>query len=155
MVATHHSSGIPPSGIPPSRTAVVLRDQDDSLPLCRRDIYNLNVVLSRAKRKGGSPPEALVTHLESEKDASVFFKYRRDEAGHIATLFVADLRSVKYLNQHPDISFQTVHTRLTHSIYLFSMFLGLIIWPWETRSLLAFVSLIKRLKRTTTKLSSS
>jgi hypothetical protein len=33
----------------------------------------------------------------------VFFEYRRDEGGHIAMLFVADIRSVSYLNQHPDI----------------------------------------------------
>jgi hypothetical protein len=51
-----------------------------------------------------SPPQALVAHLEAEKVAGrVFFEYRRDEGGHIAMLFVADIRSVSYLNQHPDI----------------------------------------------------
>jgi hypothetical protein len=51
-----------------------------------------------------SPSQALVAHLEAEKVAGrVFFEYRRDEGGHIAMLFVADIRSVSYLNQHPNI----------------------------------------------------
>jgi hypothetical protein len=46
----------------------------------------------------------LITHLEGEKVAGrVFFEYKHDEEGRIAMLFVADLRSVSYLNQHPDI----------------------------------------------------
>jgi hypothetical protein len=51
-----------------------------------------------------SPSQALVTHLEAEKVAGrVFFEYRRDKGGHIAMLFVANIRSVSYLNQHPNI----------------------------------------------------
>jgi hypothetical protein len=51
-----------------------------------------------------SPSQALVAHLEAEKVArQVFFEYRRDEGGYIAMLFVADIRSVSYLNQHSNI----------------------------------------------------
>jgi hypothetical protein len=56
------------------------------------------------KRNGRSPPKALIVHLKAEKVAGrVFFEYQRDESGHITMLFVADLRSVDYLNQYPDI----------------------------------------------------
>jgi hypothetical protein len=43
--------------------------------------------------------QALVAHLEAEKLARrVFFEYRRDKEGYITMLFVADIRSVSYLN---------------------------------------------------------
>jgi hypothetical protein len=51
-----------------------------------------------------SPLQALVAHLKAEKVAErVFFEYQRDKGGYITMLFVADIRSVSYLNQHPNI----------------------------------------------------
>ena len=98
-VTSHYSSGVIPS-----RIVTILRDQEPGLSLNHRDVYNVTAVLSRAQRLGMSPPEALVTHLEAEKLAGqLFFEYRRDEDGHIVMLFVADKRSIEYLNQHPDI----------------------------------------------------
>ena len=87
----------------------VLRDQDDSLPLCHRNIYNLTAAFSRAKWNGRSPPEALIAHLEEEKVAGrVCFEYRCDESGHIAMPFVADLRSVKYFGRHGQFRLRNV-----------------------------------------------
>jgi hypothetical protein len=46
----------------------------------------------------------LITHLKGKKVARrVFFEYKHDEEGRIVILFIADLRSVSYLNQYPDI----------------------------------------------------
>jgi hypothetical protein len=70
----------------------------------RRDIYNATAVLLRAKRQGLSPPEALITRLEAKRaEGKILFEYQRDSREHISMLFLADIRSVEYLNQHSDI----------------------------------------------------
>ena len=86
------------SGIPASRTIAVLRPPSiftTPLPTSR---------VSRAKRQRKSPPEALIDGLETEKaEGKTHFEWQRDAEGHIAMLFIADVRSVAYLNRHPDI----------------------------------------------------
>ena len=58
----------------------------------------------REVRGAASPAEALIRDSEAELLAGeVIFEYKRDEDGHISILFLADMRSVEYLNQHPDI----------------------------------------------------
>jgi hypothetical protein len=99
VVQSHYTAGISAS-----RTVAVLRQDDPQLHVHHRDIYNLTAELSRAKRQGKSPPEALISRLEAEKaEGKIYFEWRRDSEGHIAMLFVADARSVEYLNKHPDV----------------------------------------------------
>jgi hypothetical protein len=46
----------------------------------------------------------LISRLKAEKaEGKIYFKYRPDNEGYIAMLFVADTRSVEYLNKHPDV----------------------------------------------------
>ncbi len=46
----------------------------------------------------------MIRELEAEQVAGkVIFEYERDGDGYISRLFVADSRSIDYLNQHPDI----------------------------------------------------
>jgi hypothetical protein len=48
-------------------TVAVLRQEDPQLHVYHRDIYNITGALSRAKREGKSPAEALISRLEAEK----------------------------------------------------------------------------------------
>jgi len=99
VVQSHYTAGIPAS-----RTVAVLRQDDPQLHLYHRDIYNITAELSRAKREGKAPPEALISRLEAEKaEGKIFFEWRCDSNGHISMLFIADARSVEYLNRHPDV----------------------------------------------------
>jgi hypothetical protein len=69
-------------------------------------MYNITASISRARHQNKSPPEAFIALLDTEKAAGrVYFEWRRDSVGHIAMFFLADMRSVEYLNQHPDILF--------------------------------------------------
>ena len=71
IVASHYSAGISAS-----RTVTVLQNQAPLQPLHHRDVYNINAALTRAKRRGKSPPEALIAHLEAEKIAErLVFEY--------------------------------------------------------------------------------
>jgi hypothetical protein len=98
-IKTHYTAGITTN-----HTATVLRDTDPSVTILKRDIYNITASIVRASRKGQSPPEALIAQLEAEKTrGETFFQWRQDEGGHIGMLFVADMRSIEYLNKHPDI----------------------------------------------------
>ena len=99
LIETHYTAHIAPS-----RTIAVLRQQDPEINIYHRDIYNVTVALSRATRGGQSAPEALITQLEAEKaEGKIYFEWRSDEKGCIAMLFLVDMRSVEYLNQHPNI----------------------------------------------------
>lgn len=98
-VASHYMGGIPPS-----RTVALLQQQDPDLNVYHHDIYNITAVMSRARRQNKSPPQAFIDVLDAEKIAGrIYFEWRADQAGHIAIFFIADTRSVQYLNQHPDI----------------------------------------------------
>jgi MULE transposase domain len=82
----------------------VLRRENPSVNIVKRDIYNATANLERGKRQRKSPPEALIDRLETEKaEGKIRFEWRRDTEGHIAMLFVADARSAAYLNEHPYI----------------------------------------------------
>jgi hypothetical protein len=61
-IATHFASNISAS-----RSATILRIADPHLRICNRDVYNATAELSRAKRQGKSPAEALISRLEQEK----------------------------------------------------------------------------------------
>lgn len=99
IVHTHHYAGISPS-----RTVTVLKMQFPTIDINHRDIYNIVAELSRAKRCGMPPPEALIVQLELEKaEGHIFFEWERDLAGHISFLFVADQRSIRYLSKHFDM----------------------------------------------------
>jgi hypothetical protein len=99
LIETHYAAQIPAS-----RTVAILQQQTPDINIYHRDIYNITAALSRAKRAGKSPPEALISRLETEKaEGKLYFEWRRDQQGHIAMVFLADMRSVEYLNQHPDI----------------------------------------------------
>jgi hypothetical protein len=77
------------SGIPASRTIAVLRREDPSINIIKRDTYNTTADLSRAKRQRKSPPEALIDRFETEKaEGKTHFEWRRDAEGHIAMLFI-------------------------------------------------------------------
>ena len=54
------------SGIAPSRTVAVLRQQTKDLPICNRDVYNATAAITQKKRVGKSPAEALIQHFETE-----------------------------------------------------------------------------------------
>lgn len=98
-VVKHHINGISTS-----RTASVFRSQNEGSILAHRDIYNVIAKHNRTIRGNRSPPEALIRELEVKQAAGkVIFEYERDKEGHISRLFVADSRSIDYLNQHPDI----------------------------------------------------
>ena len=61
-------------------------------------------MLSRARRGGRLALETLIAQLEAEKaKEKIYFEQRPDEQGHIAILFLADMRSVEYLNQYSNI----------------------------------------------------
>ena len=82
----------------------VLRRDHPEVNFVKRDIYNATAKLSRAQRESKSPAEALIDGLKLEKaEEKIHFDWRPDKEGHIAMLFVADTRSVEYLNQHPYI----------------------------------------------------
>src|SRR6266536_3602496 len=99
LVTSHHATRIPAS-----RTATVLRKQGPDVYVHHRDIWNITAAVVREKRAGKSPAESLISRLEAEKaDRNVYFEYRLDVDGHIAMLFVADTRSVEYLDKHPDV----------------------------------------------------
>jgi hypothetical protein len=86
-VSSHYSNGIAPS-----RTVAILQQQDPTLNLHHRDVYNIAAVISRARRQNTSPPEAFIALLEAEKAANkVYFEWRHDSAGHIAMFFIADI----------------------------------------------------------------
>ena len=69
-----------------------------------RDIYNITAAIARAQRQNKSPPQAFIDILNTEKAAgNVYFKWRADQSRYIAIFFIADMRSVRYLNQYPDI----------------------------------------------------
>jgi hypothetical protein len=73
----------------------VLRQDDPTIAIHERDIYNITASISRAKRQNKSPPEAFIATLEAEKAAGkVYFEWSRDLAGHINMFFVADMRLV-------------------------------------------------------------
>jgi FAR1 DNA-binding domain len=83
------------TGIPPSRTVAVLRQEDPTITIHHRDIYNITAAISRSKLQNSSPPEAFVATLKAEKVAGkVYFEWTRDLAGHINMIFVADMRLV-------------------------------------------------------------
>jgi hypothetical protein len=89
------------SGIPASRTIAVLRRDNPSIDIVKRDIYNAAASISRDKRQNKSPSEALIHRLETEKaEGKTYFEWRHDAKGHIAMLFIADTRSVAHLNKH-------------------------------------------------------
>ena len=98
-IATHFVTNISAS-----RSATILRTTNPDLQISNRDIYNVTAGLSRANRQGKSPPEALISRLEEEKaEGKIYFEWKQDKEGYISMLFVADMRSVEHLNQHPDI----------------------------------------------------
>ena len=46
----------------------------------------------------------MISRLKAEKaEGKIYFEWRRDNKGHIAILFVTDVRSVEYLNKYPDV----------------------------------------------------
>ena len=58
----------------------------------------------RAKRRGKSSLKVLVSRFEAEKaEGNIYFEWRRDSEGYVTVLFIADTRSVEYLNKYPDI----------------------------------------------------
>jgi len=90
--------------IAPIRTVIALRQQDSTLEIIPRDIYNINAELGRTKRQGRSPPEALIIELELQKaKGEIVFTYEKDSQGHINFLFLAAVKSVKYFNKNPEI----------------------------------------------------
>ncbi len=99
LVASHHATRVPPS-----RSLAILRQQEPNTTFNHRDMYNITAGIVREGRKGKAPAEALIAQLEADRDAGrVVFEYETDSTGHIKMLFVADVRSVEYLNKHPDI----------------------------------------------------
>ena len=68
------------------------------------NIYNATTVFLRVKRQRLSLLKALITRLKAEKaEGKIQFEYQRDSRDYISMLFLADIRSVEYLNQYPDI----------------------------------------------------
>ena len=46
----------------------------------------------------------MISRLEAKKaEGKIYFEQRRDSEGYISMLFIADARSVEYLNKHPDV----------------------------------------------------
>jgi hypothetical protein len=79
--------------ITPSRTVAILRQEDPTIALYHRDIYNVTASISRSRLQNKSPPEAFIATLEAEKAAGkVYFEWSRDLAGYINMIFVADMR---------------------------------------------------------------
>lgn len=101
VVSSHHLAGIRPS-----RTVAVLKSQFPDIEVHHKDIYNCTAAFAREARHGKSPPEALIDHLEGEKrEGRIFLEWEADQGrgGHINYIFIADQRSVDYLNANPDI----------------------------------------------------
>jgi hypothetical protein len=85
------------TGIVPSRTVAILRQEDPSIAIHHRDVYNITASISRTRLQNKSPPEAFIATLEAEKAAGkVYFEWSRDLAGHINMFFVADMRLVGF-----------------------------------------------------------
>jgi hypothetical protein len=83
------------TGITASRTVAILRQDDPTIAIHKRDIHNIRALISRAKRQNKSPPEAFIATLEAEKAAGkVYFEWTSDSDGHINMIFVADMRLV-------------------------------------------------------------
>lgn len=90
--------------IPPICTVVALRQQDPTLKVIPRDIYNINAQLDRIKHQGKSPSEALIAELELQKaKGEVVFSYKKDAQDHINFLFLTLVKSVQYFNQNAEI----------------------------------------------------
>jgi hypothetical protein len=82
------------TGIAASRTVAILRQDDPTIAIYKRDIHNIRASISRSKRQNKSPPEAFIATLEAEKaTGSIYFEWSRDLAGHINMFFIADMRS--------------------------------------------------------------
>lgn len=87
-VNSHYSTGITAS-----RTVAILRQDDPTTAIHKRDIHNIRASILRAKLQNKSPPEAFIATLEAEKAAGkVYFEWSHDLAGHINMFFVADIR---------------------------------------------------------------
>jgi hypothetical protein len=73
----------------------VLRQEDPTLTLHHRDIYNITASISQTRLQNKSPPKAFIATLEAEKAAgTVYFEWSHDLAGHINMFFLADMRLV-------------------------------------------------------------
>jgi hypothetical protein len=73
----------------------VLRQEDPTITIHHRDVYNITALISRAKLQNKSPPEAFIATLKAKQAAGkVYFEWSRDLASHINMFFVADIRLV-------------------------------------------------------------
>lgn len=92
------------TGVPTHATTAQFRALFPSKKVIPRDIYNHVAKAKRQLRKGMPPPKALIEQLKREKAAGlVYFHHELDGNGHIARLFIADRRSIKYFNVNPDV----------------------------------------------------
>ena len=92
------------AGVAARQTAATLRQEDPNLRITHRDLYNITAKIRRASEQGHSPSEGLILELErAQAVGEVFFEHLQDEQGHLSKLFIADARSIKYLNENPDI----------------------------------------------------
>ena len=118
------------AGVKPKQIMTRLIQENPTITIKRKDIYNEMLKIRARELQGKSPIEAVLRQL-SDPELWVF-DYKTDSHGRLSHLFFAYLKTVRIFESHPDVlmadcTYRTTDSRCPYSTLLVATLLVVIL----------------------------